>query len=102
MSLRTPAHDSGSGWIANPSLYRTFTNYTPPTFDGAFQDLTANPRPSLEKLFQNVADKLDRDRCIPDAVRSYHYKLQEVADYLGLHFSTISVIARQQANEIQE
>jgi hypothetical protein len=43
LSLRTPAHDSGLGWIANPSLYRTFTNYTPPAFDGAFKGLTARP-----------------------------------------------------------
>lgn len=59
-------------------------------------------RPSLERIFQNVADKSDRDRCIHDGVRTRHYKLQEVADYLGLHFSTISVIAKREASRIQE
>jgi hypothetical protein len=39
----------------------------------------------------------DRDARIHDAVRLYHYKLQEVSDHLGLHFSTISAIAKQQA-----
>jgi len=27
-------------WVANPSLHRTFTNCTPPTFGGAFQGLS--------------------------------------------------------------
>jgi len=35
VSSRTPAHDSGSEWVANPSLYRTSTDYTPPAFNGA-------------------------------------------------------------------
>jgi len=35
VSSRTPAHDSGSEWVASPSLYRTSTNYTPPAFNGA-------------------------------------------------------------------
>jgi len=54
-------------------------------------------RPSLEEIFQGVATKKDRDEGIHDAVRLYHYKLQEVGDYLGLHFSTISAIAKTQA-----
>lgn len=59
-------------------------------------------RPSLEEIFQDVADKSDRDARIHDAVRLHHYKLQEVGGYLGLHFSTISVIAKRQAADSQK
>jgi putative transposase len=59
-------------------------------------------RPSLDELFLDVVDKSDRDTRIHDAVHVHHYKLQEVADHLGLHFSTISVIANREASQIQE
>ncbi len=54
-------------------------------------------RPSLCELFSSVFDKKTRDECIYQAVRHHHYKLQEVGDHVGLHFSTISVIARRMA-----
>jgi len=53
-------------------------------------------RPTLEKLFSSIADRADRDRCIREAIRLHHYRLREVAEHLGLHFSTISVIAKRQ------
>lgn len=53
-------------------------------------------------LFCGFADRVDRDRRIHEAVRLHHYKLREVAEYLGLHFSTISVIAKQQDALIRE
>ena len=59
-------------------------------------------RPSLRELFQQIRSRRDRDRLIRAAVRVHHYKLQEVADHLGLHFTTISVIAKREATEIQE
>ena len=59
-------------------------------------------RPGLDEILLNVTDRSDRDSRIYEAVRIYHYKLQEVADYLGLHFSTISVIAKRQALGIQK
>ncbi len=59
-------------------------------------------RPSLREIFPAVSDKPDRDTRIHDAVRVHHYRLQEVADHLGLHFSTISVIAKREALRIQE
>lgn len=59
-------------------------------------------RPSLEALFQGAVGKSDRDVRIHDAVRLHHYRLQEVATHLGLHFTTISVIARRQAARIRE
>jgi putative transposase len=59
-------------------------------------------RPSLDEIFLDVVDKSDRDTRIHTAVRVHHYKLQEVADHLGLHFSTISVIANREASRIRE
>jgi REP element-mobilizing transposase RayT len=52
-------------------------------------------RPSLDELFSDVRDKAERDRRIHAAVRAYEYTLQVVADFLGLHYSTISVIAKR-------
>ena len=59
-------------------------------------------RPSLAVLFKNVKERQDRDTRIHDAVRQYHYRLQDVGEYLGLHFSTISVIAKREALRIQK
>ena len=59
-------------------------------------------RPSLEKLSRDVADKSDRNARMHDAVHLHHYKLQVVANHLGLHFTTISVIAKRQIARIQE
>ena len=56
-------------------------------------------RPSLVALFSDVADKRKRAQRIHEAVREHHYTLQEVGDHLGLHFSTISVIAKRVAEE---
>lgn len=56
-------------------------------------------RPSLEELFANVSDKRSRDERICEAVRVYEYLLREVAAYTGLHYSTISVIAKREFGE---
>ena len=58
-------------------------------------------RPSLEELFSNVAKKETRNQCIHDAACEYHYTLREIGDFLGLHFSTISVIARREDSKIK-
>ena len=52
-------------------------------------------RPSLEELFRGVPDRASRDERIHQAVRVHHYTLREVGDFLGLYFSTISVIAKR-------
>ena len=52
-------------------------------------------RPTLGALFSGVADRATRDLRIHDAVREHHYTLQEVGDFLGLHFSTVSVAAKR-------
>jgi len=59
-------------------------------------------RPVLDELLGAVKDKETRDLQIHAAVRLHHYTLQEVADHLGLHYSTISVIASRADAEIQE
>jgi hypothetical protein len=52
-------------------------------------------RPSLQELFSGVSDKATRNERIHQAVRVYQYTLKEVGDFLGLYFSTISVIAKR-------
>ena len=54
-------------------------------------------RPSLEELFSGVSSKATRNERIHQAVRVHHYTLREVGGFLGLYFSTISVIAKHVA-----
>jgi len=56
-------------------------------------------RPSLDELFSKA-----RDQQIPAATRVHEYTLQAVADFLGLHYSTISMIAKRiaQSEKYQE
>jgi len=49
-------------------------------------------RPNLPDLVKETDNKKLRNRQIHQAVRAYRYTLQQVADHLGLHYSTISVI----------
>jgi putative transposase len=52
-------------------------------------------RPLLDTLFAGAKDKATRNQRIHAAVRTHQYTLQEVADHLGLCYSTISVIAKR-------
>ena len=52
-------------------------------------------RPSLDALFTDVKDKPTRNRQIHQAMRTYEYTLKELSEHLGLHYATISVIAKQ-------
>lgn len=52
-------------------------------------------RPRLADLFSEVHDKASRDEQIHQAVRVHGYTLQEVADFLGLYYTTVSVIAKR-------
>ena len=49
-------------------------------------------RPSLNALFKDkkARGKLERDRRLYEAVEHYGYSEREVADYLNLHYSTVS------------
>ena len=53
-------------------------------------------RPSLEELFADIGkDRRRRNRRIFEAVRSYGYTSTEVAQFLGMHYSTISRILKR-------
>jgi REP element-mobilizing transposase RayT len=54
-------------------------------------------RPSLERLFSDWNDKTERNMKIREAVWEHGYTLKEVADHLGLHYSTVSALARCKA-----
>jgi putative transposase len=51
-------------------------------------------RPSLEKLFteETVGNKTKRNKTISEAVEKYGYRQREVADHLGMYFTSISRI----------
>ncbi len=53
--------------------------------------------PILGKLLEEevIGDKRRRDKRIVEAVEGFGYSQREVADYLGMHFSSISRIMRQ-------
>jgi REP element-mobilizing transposase RayT len=48
-------------------------------------------RPTLETIFKEN----DRDIGIYKAFRKYEYRLKEIGDFLGLHYSTVSGIAKR-------
>jgi len=52
-------------------------------------------RPSLNQLFADVRDKPTRNMQIHLAMRVHEYTLKELSQYVGLHYSTISVIAKK-------
>ena len=52
-------------------------------------------RPSLDELFADVHDRPTRNERIHQAMRIHEYTLKELSEHLKLHYSTISVIAKQ-------
>ncbi len=54
-------------------------------------------RPSLEQLFSGDENRDVRNVKIFEAVRVHGYKLREVADHLGLHYTTVSLLAKRVA-----
>jgi hypothetical protein len=56
-------------------------------------------RPKLAEIFKNArGEKRRRDRRIAEAVQRWGYSEREVADYLRLHYSTVSRLIRRGAN----
>ncbi len=47
-------------------------------------------RPGLEEVFEGVDKKVERNRKMVKAVYDHGYSQQELARYLGLHYSTVS------------
>ena len=58
-------------------------------------------RPSLDQLFAGVQDKAMRNERIHGAMRVHEYTPKELSQYLGLHDSTISVIAKQVDDQLK-
>jgi len=52
-------------------------------------------RPILAKLSADVPDKQERNQQIHEAVRVHEHILKEVGDFLGLYYSTISMITNR-------
>jgi hypothetical protein len=52
-------------------------------------------RPHLKTLFNEKFTKAKRDTTIAQAVHRYGYSQREVADWLGLHYATVSRIANR-------
>lgn len=52
-------------------------------------------RPPFKKLFDGKLTKAKRDTAIGQAVYRYGYSQREVADWLGLHYATVSRIANR-------
>jgi hypothetical protein len=55
-------------------------------------------RPDLDRLFTRATlnSREARDRKMAEAVEEYGYTQRKVADYLGMHFSSVSRIIRGQ------
>lgn len=61
-------------------------------------------RPSLDRIFANKAtgDRDLRNRKVAEAVEKHGYFQREVADFLGLHYSTISRLMTEGSGKQQE
>lgn len=55
-------------------------------------------RPSLETLFADALDKETRNEMVFLATRVHEYTLRDVSEFLGMHYSTISVIGKRVAD----
>ncbi|MGY4707263.1 REP-associated tyrosine transposase [Candidatus Bipolaricaulota sp. J31] len=58
-------------------------------------------RPGLRELFVGVEEREDRDERIHRAVVEYGYRLREVGEYLGLHYSTVSRIVGRWKSKVK-
>ena len=55
-------------------------------------------RPSLEDLFAGTSDRIDRNKAIYIAHVKHGYNQKEIAEYSGMHYSTISKIIKNREN----
>ena len=56
-------------------------------------------RPPLARLLPKGRSKSERDRAITEAHISYGYSQQEIAAYVGLHYSTVSRIVQRERKD---
>jgi hypothetical protein len=60
-------------------------------------------RPPLASIFGNVASRSDRNARAVAAVRDHGYTMKVVADFLGLHYITVSrALARSEGRPVKE
>jgi len=52
-------------------------------------------RLSLARVFSKAHHKPSRNECIHEARRIHKHTLKKIVNFTGLHYSTISVIAKQ-------
>lgn len=52
-------------------------------------------RVSLEELFEDCTGKSDRNEKVREAYIRFGYKMKEIADYLSIHYTTVSKIINQ-------
>lgn len=56
-------------------------------------------RPPLERLFKTARSKAARDKKIAEAVTKYGYRQIEIAEHLGLHYSTVSRLLQSDSDQ---
>lgn len=52
-------------------------------------------RPGIKDLFEMVSSKQQRNKKIIKAIERYGYSQKEIADYLGMHYSTVSRLMKR-------
>ncbi|HET8576757.1 MAG TPA: transposase [Methylomirabilota bacterium] len=55
-------------------------------------------RPALSEMFSGARSRAERNARCAVAVRSFGYTLRELADFLGLHYATVSRVLEQSDN----
>lgn len=53
-------------------------------------------RPPLPELLEKIKEKPARNKQIAEAYISYGYTMKEIAGTLGIHYTTVSKVIRQQ------
>lgn len=54
-------------------------------------------RPELKEIFGSCTTRDDRNKRIIEALVSHGYSMKQIADAVGIHYSTVSRVVRQQA-----
>ncbi len=52
-------------------------------------------RPSLDELFRSCGNKAERDRTVAEAHVAHGYLLREIAEHLGIHYTTVSKVIKK-------
>jgi putative transposase len=55
-------------------------------------------RPNLEEMFSGVKSKKERNHAIREAHLQHGYMLKEIADHIGIHYTTVSKLIQLKVN----